>query len=234
MSDVRRKRPWWQWVLGALLALLILGALFGEDDKKPVGHTPAAPAATTSKTATADRERTARIAPARTAADDGRYARAVLLASDVSPAARDAIKLRIANRIARRALVSIGSGALGQARARLGQADRFPATALTRQARTSYRTAKAQVAARAKRRRDAAASKRRAAADARAAREQAAQQPPTSNCDPNYAGACLNSSSPDYDCAGGSGNGPDYTGTVQVVGNDHFDLDRDGDGTGCE
>lgn len=54
------------------------------------------------------------------------------------------------------------------------------------------------------------------------------------NCDPNYAGACLNPDSPDYDCAGGSGDGPDYTGEVRVVGDDHFDLDRDGDGVACE
>lgn len=33
-----------------------------------------------------------------------------------------------------------------------------------------------------------------------------------SECDPNYSG-CLNPNSPDYDCAGGSGDGPDYTGT---------------------
>ena len=55
-----------------------------------------------------------------------------------------------------------------------------------------------------------------------------------SGCDPNYSGACLDPSSYDYDCAGGSGDGPDYTGRVEVVGDDHFDLDRDGDGVGCE
>ena len=54
------------------------------------------------------------------------------------------------------------------------------------------------------------------------------------SCDPNYEGACLDPSSPDYDCEGGSGNGPDYTGPVRVVGDDHFDLDADGDGEGCE
>ncbi len=54
------------------------------------------------------------------------------------------------------------------------------------------------------------------------------------NCDPNYSGACLDASSPDYDCEGGSGDGPDYTGLVYVVGDDHFDLDRDGDGVGCD
>ena len=55
-----------------------------------------------------------------------------------------------------------------------------------------------------------------------------------SNCDPNYIGACLDPTASDYDCAGGSGNGPYYTGTVTVVGEDHFGLDADGDGTGCE
>jgi hypothetical protein len=55
-----------------------------------------------------------------------------------------------------------------------------------------------------------------------------------SGCDPNYSGACLDPNSYDYDCAGGSGDGPDYTGRVEVVGDDHFDLDRDGDGIGCE
>ena len=53
-------------------------------------------------------------------------------------------------------------------------------------------------------------------------------------CDPNYSGACLDPNSPDYDCAGGTGNGPDYTGPVEVVGTDHFGLDRDGDGFACE
>lgn len=53
-------------------------------------------------------------------------------------------------------------------------------------------------------------------------------------CDPNYTGACLDPDALDYDCVGGSGDGPRYTGTVVVVGNDHFGLDRDGDGIGCE
>jgi hypothetical protein len=53
-------------------------------------------------------------------------------------------------------------------------------------------------------------------------------------CDPNYAGACLDPNSSDYDCKGGSGDGPDYTGTVQVVAGDPYDLDRDGDGIACD
>jgi len=56
---------------------------------------------------------------------------------------------------------------------------------------------------------------------------------PTSECDPNYSG-CLDPYSPDYDCTGGSGDGPDYTGTVTVLGEDHYGLDSDSDGIGCE
>ena len=39
----------------------------------------------------------------------------------------------------------------------------------------------------------------------------------------------------DYDCAGGSGDGPKYVyGTVKVTGSDPYGLDSDNDGTGCE
>lgn len=58
--------------------------------------------------------------------------------------------------------------------------------------------------------------------------------PPPPECHPSYTGACLNSSASDYDCAGGSGDGPLYTGTVRVVGPDEYGLDADGDGLGCE
>jgi resuscitation-promoting factor RpfB len=61
------------------------------------------------------------------------------------------------------------------------------------------------------------------------------QQQAESNCDPSYTGSCLDPSAYDYDCAGGSGDGPKYVdGPIQVVGDDHFDLDRDGDGVACE
>lgn len=56
----------------------------------------------------------------------------------------------------------------------------------------------------------------------------------TPGCHPSYTGACLPIGASDVDCAGGSGNGPAYSGRVQVVGPDVFDLDRDGDGIGCE
>jgi endonuclease YncB( thermonuclease family) len=59
--------------------------------------------------------------------------------------------------------------------------------------------------------------------------------PPASNCHSSYKGACLMVGQGDYDCAGGSGNGPNYvSGPISVVGYDEFDLDRDNDGIGCE
>jgi hypothetical protein len=64
--------------------------------------------------------------------------------------------------------------------------------------------------------------------------EEASTEEASGECDPNYAGACLDPYASDYDCEGGSGNGPDYTGEVTVVGVDHYGLDADGDGIGCE
>lgn len=55
-----------------------------------------------------------------------------------------------------------------------------------------------------------------------------------SECDPSYSGACLDLYASDYDCEGGSGDGPNYTGAVAVVGDDHYGLDSDNDGYGCE
>jgi hypothetical protein len=58
-------------------------------------------------------------------------------------------------------------------------------------------------------------------------------KPPGPSCDPNYSD-CLKPNALDYDCAGGSGDGPLYTGRVDVLGVDHYGLDSDGDGVGCE
>jgi uncharacterized low-complexity protein len=53
-------------------------------------------------------------------------------------------------------------------------------------------------------------------------------------CHPSYKLKCLKPNASDYDCIGGSGNGPYYTGLVKVVGPDVFRLDADHDGWGCE
>jgi predicted nucleic acid-binding Zn-ribbon protein len=66
-----------------------------------------------------------------------------------------------------------------------------------------------------------------------AAREaEQAEEQSSDNCTPGYS-PCLPPAS-DYDCSGGSGDGPEYTGQVSVSGSDPYDLDADGDGVGCE
>lgn len=50
---------------------------------------------------------------------------------------------------------------------------------------------------------------------------------PASNCDPNYAGACVPIVSWDLDCA-------DIGESVTVLGSDVHRFDADGDGAGCE
>lgn len=55
------------------------------------------------------------------------------------------------------------------------------------------------------------------------------------DCEPSYPDVCIPIGSADYDCAGGSGNGPNYIrGPIRVLPPDPYDLDRDGDGIGCE
>jgi hypothetical protein len=64
--------------------------------------------------------------------------------------------------------------------------------------------------------------------------------PPTArpkNCDPAYPDpdTCLQDGIGDWDCAGGSGNGPNYVeGPLTVRPPDPFDLDRNHNGVGCE
>lgn len=59
------------------------------------------------------------------------------------------------------------------------------------------------------------------------------------NCHPSYTNVCIPIGASDYDCAGGSGNGPNYiSGPIYVNHNvsdpDPHRLDRDKDGVGCE
>ncbi|HLS76938.1 MAG TPA: hypothetical protein VK083_09135 [Nocardia sp.] len=59
-----------------------------------------------------------------------------------------------------------------------------------------------------------------------------AAAPVAQECPPSY-DPCL-TPEPDYDCADGEGDGPAYTGPVRVTGPDVYDLDRDGNGVGCD
>jgi hypothetical protein len=66
-----------------------------------------------------------------------------------------------------------------------------------------------------------------------AAAELESEEEVASECDPNYTG-CLDPYASDYDCLGGSGDGPEYTGPVEVLGEDHYGLDLEEDGYACE
>ena len=73
--------------------------------------------------------------------------------------------------------------------------------------------------------------------DSRHRHHQPRRRRPTTpaQCDPSYPDVCLDPAVEDYDCAGGSGNGPGYVeGPIRVLPPDPFDLDREGDGVGCE
>ena len=59
--------------------------------------------------------------------------------------------------------------------------------------------------------------------------------PKPSGCHSSYQGFCVKVGVGDWDCAGGSGNGPNYVPVrVRVVGYDEFGLDNDNDGFGCD
>ncbi len=60
---------------------------------------------------------------------------------------------------------------------------------------------------------------------------------PARDCTSGYSPCLVNHSGADYDCYGGSGDGPYYTepGVVYTVsGSDPYSLDADNDGSGCE
>ena len=62
----------------------------------------------------------------------------------------------------------------------------------------------------------------------------AAPQSAGAPCHPSYT-PCIPDEGTDVDCAGGGGNGPRYVqGPVQVHGDDEYQLDRDGNGVGCD
>ena len=212
----REKLPWRIWVLFAFLTLVILGTIVGNDGANL--------SAAASRTTTTSAEPRRTIDDANRAVDQSRHDAATSIAAKDAGSTRK----RIANRLAQRVVAAVRAGDLGRAKALLIEAKDYPITTQMQRARARYRAAEARAARRARQRRAAEQRHREEAVKA------APQPKSTTNCDPNYAGACLDPTSVDYDCAGGNGNGPDYTGPVRSVGSDPFDLDRDHDGIGCE
>jgi membrane protein involved in colicin uptake len=116
----------------------------------------------------------------------------------------------------------------GEEEAELRAERRSEARALRRAARRQAR----RVAARERREAARRAAEERAREEQRQVESEAPPEAP--KCHSSYEGACLDPSASDYDCEGGSGDGPLYTGTVTVVGPDEYGLDSNGDGVGCE
>jgi hypothetical protein len=102
-----------------------------------------------------------------------------------------------------------------------------------REARIRRAEARRARAERARVRRERADARRRRAQARQAELERERQEEQEASCHPSY-DPCLDPNASDYDCEGGSGDGPSYTGQVAVTGYDEYDLDSDGDGTGCE
>lgn len=140
------------------------------------------------------------------------------------------------------AAVGCGSGASDASSQEAQRAARQARIVVERDRRQAHRAAARAHHQAERRRARREAARRRAKAEAARVEAQErerieaeeSEESEASECDPNYAGACLDPSAYDYDCAGGSGDGPDYTGPVTVVGEDHYGLDSDGDGSGCE
>jgi len=210
-------------VCAVFVSLLLVGvAGCGGDDESSGDTTEATTSETTTSetttTNTVPPEPTETLADARAAVDGGQYAEAITIATALGAAQTTAIRRIIANRIARQAVSAVRKGDRRAAKRFLAQADRYPTTSLTRQARVSYKAAKERAVAR----RAAAQQKRRDAAAAERERRAAAQQapPPPEPSEPSApstpGGTCSDTSQTDFPVPAGD------------------PRDRDGDGIACE
>jgi hypothetical protein len=249
------RRNWFIVTAGIVAVLVLIAALAGDPDtpkdRAATVETTPAPTATPTPTPTPDPAVAAR-ARAASLAGNGRYADAVAVLEAVGlHRAADRVARRGSQALAWRARRALAAGHWTQARSgaadardlhRSKSANAVIATANTRlaEARAAARLARDQRTCSAAEKDTVRAGGGVPAGCATFAANLAARQSAeaaeaaAAQCDPNYAGACLKPDSPDYDCEGGSGDGPDYTGTVEVVGDDPYDLDRDGDGIACD
>jgi hypothetical protein len=147
----QKTRPRWMLVLLAVIAVMAVGAIVVDDDTK------------SARTATEQRARVASDAPARTieaaraAVDGDDYAAAIRIATAIGAMEADAVRKRIADRLARRTLTALRAGDRGRARTLLAEADDYPTTTRMRHARAGYEAAKARAKQRRHQRRRAAA-----------------------------------------------------------------------------
>ena len=221
----RRRRGWLVGVAVALLVLIAVSSGGGEEAPEPRPTLDADVAASPTPTPTPAAAKPDPLVLARRRAKalarGGKYSAALGVlrrAGERSGLARR-LRRRGSRALLTRARRELAASHEDRARAYARRARRLGAVA----AGAVIRTAEAQAAAE--------------RAEARERRRPPAAAPAASpGCDPNYSGECLDPGASDYDCAGGSGDGPEYTGPVEVVGNDHYDLNADPeeDSTGCE
>jgi hypothetical protein len=140
----------------------------------------------------------------------------------------DAAASRLAVMTDRRADLRTTKRALGQAETRLRRAEADREHFEDRIEALRAREAREQKAEERRAAKQAAQEEREGLEELESIEEQEAEE-----CNPNYSG-CLDPYASDYDCEGGSGDGPLYTGTVEVKGYDEYGLDDDGDGIGCD
>jgi hypothetical protein len=144
----RRVRP----ALTALLACAaLLGACGGDDGDKQADDRPFKPAVAPVQTAaqpapgtvsTADgATRKATLADARRAVDADRYAAALRTLPALSAGQRQAIRERVANRLAKKAAAALDRGNTGRVESMLAQAEDYPKTTLVEQVREDYEEA---------------------------------------------------------------------------------------------
>lgn len=219
-----RRRAWF-WVALAILLLGVIGAAMDDSsDDPPAGAVAAASSPTPTPTPTPTPAPT--VEPAREARSLYRRARTALRSGHYETARKLATESRRLHSTAATRTVLAGAQG-GIARQHAAARERRRLARIARDQRTCSAGEKAAV-------RDGSGVPPGCATYAADLAARRAAQAESSKCDPNYEGACLNPDSPDYDCRGGSGDGPDYTGPVRSVGSDPFGLDRDGDGLACE
>src|SRR5689334_5513951 len=201
---MKRSRKAWCWVASAILLIGIVGAATDESsDDPPAGAAAAAPSPT--RTATPTPVPSATVDPRSEARSLYRRARGALRSGRYETARRLATQSRrLHPTVAAQAVLARARAAI--ARQEAAARERRRLARIARDQRTCSSAEKGTV------RGGDGVPPGCATYAADLAARRAAQAETSSNCDPNYEGACLNPDSPDYDCRGGSGNGPDYTG----------------------
>ena len=224
MAEVGRDR---------IVALFVLGAIFGEDDsKKSVTSTTATEAATARSatgTSTTEAETAKTFGDAEQAVASDDFPAALAIAAALGGDDENRVRRVISRRLGRRVLSALRRGDRSAARVLLAQADAYPATKQIRTARSSYRASKARAAYRTKVRRQARAARRRQQAADRAAAKakreaerqaetQALADPGTDDASGGYAG--MNCDEIGHSFTVTPGSDPEH--------------DRDNDGLACE